>query len=151
MQPDYECDGTGAAGRNYDALRGGQARGRAQIDNPGAQINLRAHGNLRPAGGSVQFWVRSKPGQNIWKDGATRGPAHTPGRVVIGHGRKVRRQDPNFGHRGQSQQAIMMAELYRATGERNGSMLSGASQAAVTGSGVPARPTPLLPWASTRP
>ena len=69
IQPDYERDGTGAAGRNYDASVSGRYGGGIEIDVPGAQINLRAHGNMRPDRGTVQFWVRSKPGRNIWRDG----------------------------------------------------------------------------------
>ena len=59
----------GAAGRNYDASVPGKHGGGIEIDVPGAQLNLRAHGNLHPQAGTVQFWIRSKPGQNIWKDG----------------------------------------------------------------------------------
>ena len=69
VQPDYERDGTGAAGRNYDASVPGKHAGGLEIDVPGAQINLRAHGNLRPQTGPVQFWVCSRPGENISKDG----------------------------------------------------------------------------------
>ena len=69
VQPEYERDGTGAAGRNYDASVPGKHGGGIEIDVPGAQLNLRAHGNLHPQAGTVQFWIRSKPGQNIWKDG----------------------------------------------------------------------------------
>ena len=69
VQPEYERDGTGAAGRNYDASVPGKHGGGIELDVPGAQLNLRAHGNLRPEAGTVQFWIRSKPGQNIWQDG----------------------------------------------------------------------------------
>ena len=69
IQPDYERDGTGAAGRNYDVSVPGRFGGGIEIDIPGAQMNLRGHGNMRPDRGTVQFWVRSIPGQNIWRDG----------------------------------------------------------------------------------
>ena len=69
VQPDYERDGTGAAGRNYDASVPGRHGGGIEIDVPGAQLNFRSHGNLHPQAGTVQFWIRSKPGENIWKDG----------------------------------------------------------------------------------
>ncbi len=69
VQPEYERDGTGAAGRNYDASVAGKHGGGIEIDVPGAQLNFRSHGTLRPEGGTVQFWIRSKPGENIWKDG----------------------------------------------------------------------------------
>ncbi len=69
VQPDYERDGTGAAGRNYDASVPGRHGGGIEIDVAGAQLNFRSHGNLHPQGGTVQFWIRSKPGENIWQDG----------------------------------------------------------------------------------
>ncbi len=69
VQPDYERDGTGAAGRNYDASVPGRHGGGIEIDVPGAQLNFRSHGNLHPQTGTVQFWIRSKPGENIWQDG----------------------------------------------------------------------------------
>ncbi len=69
VQPEYERDGTGAAGRNYDASVAGKHGGGIEIDVPGAQLNFRSHGTLRPEEGTVQFWIRSKPGENIWKDG----------------------------------------------------------------------------------
>ncbi len=69
VQPDYERDGTGAAGRNYDASVAGKHGGGIEFDVAGAQLNFRSHGTLRPEGGTVQFWIRSKPGENIWKDG----------------------------------------------------------------------------------
>ncbi len=69
VQPEYERDGTGAAGRNYDASVPGKHGGGIEFDVPGAQLNFRSHGNLRPQAGTVQFWIRSKPGENIWRDG----------------------------------------------------------------------------------
>ena len=69
VQPEYERDGTGAAGRNYDASVAGKHGGGIEIDVAGAQLNFRSHGTLHPQGGTVQFWIRSKPGENIWKDG----------------------------------------------------------------------------------
>ena len=39
------------------------------IDAVDAQINFLGKGNMRPAKGTIQFWLRSKPGKNIWNDG----------------------------------------------------------------------------------
>ena len=66
---DYERDGRGVAGRGYDTTVAGKHGGGIEIDIPGAQINFVARGNMRAARGTVQFWLKSKPGRNIWSDG----------------------------------------------------------------------------------
>ena len=54
-----------ANGLWFDAAVPGKSGGGVEIDAGQSQIHFSAKGNLRPDRGTLQFWVRGKPGANI--------------------------------------------------------------------------------------
>ena len=69
VQAEYARTAKGASGKNFKTPVSGKFGSGVELDEVEAQINFMGKGNLRPNKGTIQFWLRSKPGKNIWNDG----------------------------------------------------------------------------------